>query len=186
MDNTGLAELPQTTKKRRPRINYALAATLVTQGVTLEEAAKESGAKNANVLRVGLIRHGVTATVARSLQPTPERIQTITAKIASQASELLRNSLAGTLNKHATALEQVEAKPDLKHITQVGQALEPLARTAKIVHDWGNETKLGLVALGVVEQLDQAQDAIDITPCGVEATIQSVPESAPESSTPQG
>lgn len=154
--------LEPASKQRRKRVNYVLAATLVAQGITLADAAKETGAKNANVLAVGLRRKGVTATIARAIEPTPNHIKTITAKVANQASELLRTRFSRTLDKHAEALEQVETKPDLDHIQRVGQALEPLARTAKIVHDWGNETKLGLVALGVVEQLDQAQDVIDI------------------------
>ncbi len=169
----------------RASINYALAATLVTQGVTLAEAAKQSGAKNANVLGVGLRRKGVTVTVARGREPIAEASKSITLRLATEAGRILKQDMGELIQTHVGQLKNVEAKPDLAHITKVGMALEPLVRSAKIVHDWGNEQSLGIVALGIVEHLDQAQDAMEVQSSVVPTTTESVRPEPPLASTPQ-
>lgn len=129
-------------------INYALAATLVAQGVTLEEAALQSGAKNANSLRCGLARKGVTALQVRRSDHATERALSVATKVVSQASEVLRSDLASLLQKHVGALSTIPAKPNLKHIKAIGDAIEPLTRSAKIVHDWGSEQPNALILSG--------------------------------------
>lgn len=133
----------------KPTINYALAATLIATGVTLEDAAKQVGAKTADVLRVGLARKGVTAKRARALEPVGERRTSVALSIVSEASAALRAQFSDILSNHASKLAEVPAKANLKHLRQVGDALEPLARTAKIVHDWGSEQPNALVMVGM-------------------------------------
>lgn len=129
----------------KAKINYALAASLVTSGVSLADAAPQVGAKNANVLQVGLRRKGVIATQARLLEPTGQRQAIIAQKLVSQASQALREDFSKLLADHIKALTGVAPRSNLKHIKAVGEALEPLARTAKIVHGWGSEADEGLV-----------------------------------------
>lgn len=169
---------PVTPKQPRKRVNYALAATLVATGVTYAEAAKQVGAKTGDVLRVGLNRKGVSAKQARALPVTGERIQSVTLRVASQASTLLRDQFSDLLAQHTAALSKVPVKPNLKHITKLGQAMEPLARTAKIVHDWGNDSPSGIVMMGQTS-LAEAPD------CGVDATMGSVPIDASVTQIPQ-
>lgn len=136
----------------RPKINYALAATLIAQGVTLPEVAATCGAKSAEVLRVGLNRKGVTVRGARVL-PVPGCSSTsVTMQVASAASQALRSTFSDILAAHAGKLAEIPAKANLKHLAQVGAAMEPLARTAKIVHDWGSEQPNALVVAGLFAQ----------------------------------
>lgn len=147
--------IEQTRKK--PRINYALAATLIATGISMADAAKQVGAKNANSLAVGLNRKGVNAKLARSHHVTEGQTRTLTLRVANAAGEALREQFADILTKHGAALAKVPAKRNLAHIRKVGDAFEPLARVAKIVHDWGNTQTVGLVALRSVNQVEQAE-----------------------------
>lgn len=175
------------TKYKRGRINYVLAATLLTKGVTLEEAAKHAGAKNGNTLRIGLIQNGITQKQIRALPDDPNCNSSVVIQAANKASEILKNRMGELLDTHTAQLQLVKAKPNLQHIAKVGAALEPLARVAKIVHGWGDETKSGLIALGVVEQVDtQANQVLDVSSSVSETTTGSVPIPATDSSTPQG
>jgi hypothetical protein len=63
----------------------------------------------------------------------------------SRASISLRHQFSDELAKTATALGKVPYKSNLRELKKRADVLEPLARTAKIVHDWGNETKPGLI-----------------------------------------
>jgi hypothetical protein len=146
-------------------INYALAATLLTTGATYEEIAPKVGAKNGESLRVGLGKRLVTKTGVKTLSLPNCRTTHVAIQVASEASQILKEQMSGLLEQHTGALAQVKVKADLKHITRVGQALEPLARTAKIVHGWGDESVSGLISIGVVEQLQRPGCGVD-TPTG--------------------
>jgi transposase len=86
-----------------------------------------------------------------------------TSQLAS-ASQALREVFASTLAQHADALAKVAVKPNLKHLKRVGEAIEPLARTAKIVHDWGAGSIQGVILAGSLEvdKGDQPR-ALDVT-----------------------
>lgn len=129
-------------------INYALAATLLTTNATLAEIAPQVGAKSANSLRVGLAKRGVTAKQARSLDFHPDRIHSAAIRVASQASEALRSQFSSELANAAKNLSAIPLSKSLKHLKQRAEVLEPLARTAKIVHDWGSEQSNALVFSG--------------------------------------
>lgn len=172
-------------RQKGKRVNYALGAILVAQHVTYDEAAKLCGAANGNVLKVGLSRLGVTATQARQNKTRLDDAVQVANRAISDKSNALREGFANVLAKHTAKLEQVPARTNLKHIAAVGYAMEPLARIAKIVHDWGNETKSGLIILGVVEQLSAKQDALEVSSSVSQATTESVPISTESVITPQ-
>lgn len=132
-------------ESRKHRINTVLAATLVAGGLSWEEAAQQCGAKNGETLRVMCYKKGVTARQARSV--TAEHIvsKSVTLRLANEAGKLLKDSMAGILQSHTDALSKIPAKPNLKHIQSVGAALEPLVRSAKVVHGWGDEAAQGLI-----------------------------------------
>lgn len=69
----------------------------------------------------------------------------MTFRLATEASKVLKESFAGVLQAHTNALSQVQVKADLDHIQSVGAALEPLVRSAKVVHGWGDEQAQGLI-----------------------------------------
>jgi hypothetical protein len=139
-------------------VNYALAATLMASGVPLGEAALECGAKNADSLRVGLARRGVTITGIRHAEGNIARLTTVARKVVSEQSRALKEDMASILAEHVSKLKEVKPRANLKHIRQLGEAIEPLVRSAKIVHNWGDETVAGLDMSGIYE----AQGAIDI------------------------
>lgn len=147
----------------KPTIDYNLAATLIASGLTLAETAEKVGAKSGETVRQGLVRRGTSAYQLRAAKfATVCNESNDAMRLAKDASVLLRRSLGNTLAKHAAALDKVAVKPNLQHIKQLGEAIEPLARTGKIVHDWGQEDKSTLIAIGLVESWDSQQDAIDV------------------------
>lgn len=145
----------------RATINYALAATLLAQGMDLPEVAPQVGAKTPESLRVGLNRKGVTVTAAKVLQNATGSKSTVILKLASQASEILRKDAGEILQAHVSKFKEIPAKANLSHIQRVGQALEPLIRSAKIVHDWGNQEATGLVMSGLLTD-ETPQESIDV------------------------
>ena len=146
-------------RARKPRINYALAATLLTQGVSFEDIAPQVGAKSGNVLRVQMHKKGVTATIAKSHHHLEGDVsRPLVLRVANAASEALREQFSGILAAHGQALSKIKPKRNLKHIKQVGEAFEPLARVAKIVHDWGNTQTVGLIAMGTSAQVESQAD----------------------------
>lgn len=142
---------------KRPRINYALAATLLASGATLAQAAEKAGAANATALRVCMARKGVTVKQIRTGEHHLEHIATVARRAVSQASEEMRELLGGELAKTTAALSKVRLKANVRDLKARADVLEPLARTAKIVHDWGNTQAVGLISLGGVNQVEQLE-----------------------------
>lgn len=152
----------------RASVNYALAATMLAQGANPEEIPQMVGAKNLNSLKVGLHRRGVTLTQARVLKAVSDGTCSLTMKVASQASRLLRQDMSDVLAKHTAALKEIKPRANLKHLKQIGEVIEPLARTAKLVHDWGSDSSATLDMSGIADE----QQSIEI-----EATPQQVVDS---------
>lgn len=161
----------------RATVNYALAATLLAQGKELSEVAPLVGSKTPESLRVGLNRKGVTVTAAKVLQNVAGRTCSVTMRIATEASRLLREDAGVILQSHVSKLKEVPAKANLAHIQRVGQALEPLIRSAKIVHDWGNQEATGLVMSGLLT--DDTTVATPQEPIDIEGAPQPVVDSPP-------
>jgi len=138
----------------RSKINYALAATLLSANATLAEVAPHVGAKNADVLRVGLARQGVTVGLIRSQPIHPERIESEAFKVASQASRILREKLSTELAETVDVLGKIPKARTLKHLKERVSVIEPLARTAKVVHGWGDDGQVGIVIAGEDELVE--------------------------------
>jgi hypothetical protein len=178
MPETVLLEPPQV-KPKRGRIDYALARTLIAQHVTLAEAAKQAGAKDAHSLRVGLAQQGITATQLRNTKPQLAKAFTVAKQAVTAASEELKEDFAEVLAQHTAMLKKIKPRMSLKHISRVGQAMEPFARIAKIVHGWGDETKTGIVSVGIVQHLLERPD------CGIQAPASGVLDKPSTDQTPQ-
>jgi hypothetical protein len=128
-------------KPKQKRVNYALAATLLHQGVTLAEIALQVGAANAESLRCGLARKGVTLKQIRNAPMAEERVTSVTARIASDASEIIRQNIGNRL------LDQVShlSKRKVGHLANAGQGeaavLKTLAETHRTLYG-GAETNI--------------------------------------------
>lgn len=83
-------------------------------------------------------------------------IATVARRAVSQASEDLRQRLSSELAETTAALAKVKHGRDLKGIRARAECLEPLARTAKIVHDWGNTSASGIVVMGGLPDIEPA------------------------------
>jgi hypothetical protein len=121
------------------KIDYDKAAALLqTTGATLAEVALQTGAKNANSLRVGLARRGVTATFSRMLRDSPNGNGDAALPSVADSGEKLRRKLAADLIRTVDALERIQPGATLEALRERLQVMEPLARSAKIVHGWGD------------------------------------------------
>lgn len=134
-----IAETPvETPKIRKPtkRINYALAGTLLHSGVTMEQIALQVGAANANSLRAALHRKGVTKRSAQAVTVGKHVTETITAKVATQAAEMLRENLGDQLGAAVAALGG--KRIGYRDLANVGQGhaavLKTLAETHKTLY----------------------------------------------------
>ena len=95
-------------------------------------------------------------------------------------SAFLRQKLAEVLQLHADALGMIKARPDLKQLAAVAEVIEALARSAKIVHDWGQGGQIGLI---LIDELRKKEPAT--VTCAPDATTESVPQNAGTSALPQ-
>jgi hypothetical protein len=162
----------------RSKINYPLAVTLLSANATLAEVAPQVGAKNADVLRVGLARRRVTVGLIRSQPFHPDRIESEANNVLLQVSRLVREKLSTELDQSVDVLAAIPKSRTLKHLKERAAVIEPLARTAKTVFQWGEDAGVGVVTVGdmagfldVVEvpALPPASQAA--VPCGVESTV---------------
>lgn len=137
------AVTPTVTQKiRRNRINYALAGTLLANGLTWEEIAKQVGAGSAESLRVGCARKGVTKPMVRNLEPKGEARVTVTARLATEADAILRERANGLLGAQ---LGKLASKPVGKlHSKGQGDAavLKTLAETWRTLN--GNPDSISI------------------------------------------
>ncbi len=145
----------------RQTINYAMAATLLSQGLNYEQAAQQVGAKNGNSLKVGLFRRGVSQTATRSGEFAVVRATQVATRVVNAASDRLKEEMSGLLATHTGALSQIKPRANLKHIMRVGMALEPLVRSAKVVHGWGDEQAQGLIIS--MKEADPDAATVDVT-----------------------
>ena len=163
-------------------VNYALAATLIASGVTFDDAASECGAKSGDVLKVGLFRKGVTRKQVEALAIVNDVNKSKTLRLANQASEILKRGMADIIQSQTDALSTIPAKADLDHIQSVGAALEPLVRSAKVVHGWGDEQAQGLIISMKEADPDSVTDVVSTVTSVAETATEPVNELAPGSS----
>jgi transposase len=143
-------------KQRRPkggRMDYAIAATMLASGLTYRDIAAKFGVTPASA-KVGMVRRGVTKEILRNREATRQRAERVAEDSLSAASERLRGKLSCELEKTADKLSGIAVRSSLENLKRRAEVLEPLARTAKVVHDWGSEKPGGLVLVGVMKQCD--------------------------------
>lgn len=166
----------------KARINYALAATLLTTGATYDEIAPQVGAKNAQSVRLGLLRKGVTITKVRQL-PTPnEGSQPVILRVAQAAGQIVRERLAKDLEDTTLKLSETKHKKGLKHLKERVEVLEPLTRTASKLFGWEGSTETPFAML-FFDKEEAVQGSIDVQSSVEPTTGSAQPESSndPES-----
>jgi hypothetical protein len=137
---------------------------LYFQGVRPEVICSETGVKR-GTLRTWINRYGWLRTVHAAqamLTKRGERVVSFCPVPESSASQRTRTKLGNALEKVAAKLEEYNPKASLRDIRKVGKALEPLVRSAKIIHGWGNEGPTGLVMAGMLAEDPEPVQAIDI------------------------
>ncbi len=90
---------------------------------------------------------------------------------------MLRQRHSELLAKATDKLEQIKIKPNSLSIMAFGAAQEPIVRMARIVHDWGNDAKPGLVRQARYVEIDST--------CVPDTTSSSVPVEKQLTHTPQ-
>jgi hypothetical protein len=100
--------------------------------------------------------------------PIPqERITNVTLRVANDAGERLRGKFADILDREVTKIHKSPTRANLRSAANVGAVVEPLARTAKIVHGWGDGSGSGLVVFGAMDKADpevNTHPVIDVRP----------------------
>lgn len=176
-----------TTKNPRKDTSQSqdLARSLFYQGTKYAVIAEELGV-SAVTIRKWASRGGWSQNLKDSKSIIVTRglnaIRRETTGQLANASQALRETLSEVLAQHSAALAKVPAKANLKHLAKVGAAIEPLARTAKIVHDWGSEGPQGVVLMTSLVQ--EPQPAVS-KPIDVQGSIERLEdgrgETGPES-----
>jgi hypothetical protein len=134
-------------------IDYPRAAILRTQGLNWKAIAPLVGAKNEKVLYATMSRKGLIKTLASHSELLTKKAEFAANTTLERLSGQSRKSAASVVDKHLAALDSVPAKPSLKHLRAVGEALEPLVRSADKVHGWSSQEEAGLLCINSTETL---------------------------------
>jgi hypothetical protein len=167
MDQATEQVLPveKTARNKRvhnARVDYALAATMLAAGMNYGEIAAKFGVTRAS-LRVGLSRKGVSRGLIEHRAMIAERAGEVATKVLASASERLRGMLSNELERTTGTLAKIKPKECLGDIEARSKVAESIARTAKIVHDWGADSLTGLVVIGQTRSADaEERPAIDV------------------------
>lgn len=154
-----------TKKKKKQRINYALAATLLATGCEPEAIAGQVGAKNWNSVRVGLAKRGVTQNATKALPPSEIVVQRAAVNIATSAVEEIRERLTKELMHQVGALE---SKPvSYAKLASKGQGraavVKTIAESFKSLH---GGAEMNVLVFGVDSMNDRpgSQPTIELEP----------------------
>lgn len=163
IDGPEVQQASQPAKKRKARINHALAGTLLATGCTLAAIAPQVGAKNAESLRAALARKGVTTRSVRNLEPRGERRVTVTAKLVEEATEGLRASLNGSLAAVVSAFNS--KSPTRKSLASKGQGdaatLKQIAETWRTLNGNPDSISISFGARGLSGDMPPVAPVID-------------------------
>lgn len=139
------------------------------QGVRPELISKRLGVKR-GTLRTWNVRYGwnkaVEAAKGELRNMAIPALVADTTRTLQAESEELRGMLANEIRRTAGALSQVPTGKGLRPLKERTEVLEPLARTAKTVFDWGSDVSVGIIAMNVVNQGDSEPEVgpvIDVT-----------------------
>lgn len=157
-----VATVEESPVKHRKRINYALAGTLLHTGLSMDEIAVKVGAANANTLRSALSRKGVTRSNARlitDVNPSQSHVETLTARISRQASDIIKDSIGERLLAQASKLSSRK----VGKLANVGQGeaavLKTLAETHRTLYGGAEMNVLIFGASSMERELSSAQQS---------------------------
>lgn len=124
-------------------------------------------------------------TTKQGLEQSGKAAMTLT--VATKAADALREQFGSILAKHVTQLGVIPAKANLKHLRQVANVAEPLARTAKIVCGWDDSATAKAVDLSVMVAVRVDQAPQPVASCGAESepVIDVTPQPDASGSTPE-
>jgi len=163
--------VPAVLSRASPRnIDWKMAAELRAKGCTYAKVAELTGASSGDAVRTGLARRGVgvairTAVALGTTKHAQEGIE--------KASEATKSHLSKAVLAQSESLSKIKISSNLRSIKAFGTAIEPLARTAKIVYGWGDQGPRSLVNVQVLSNLnvDELPDA-GSEPIQVHASVQ--------------
>lgn len=194
-DDTETVSIPETGVSKadnNPDLRERV-KRLYFQGIRPEVICGETGVKR-GTLRTWINRYGWLRTVNAAkvmLEKRETRVLSIQPAPPSAGSTEARETLAKVIQKAAGKLAEVNPGPNLKELRKVGKALEPLVRSAKIVHGWGSESVGGVVMSEVLGHEQEPQSSIAISAdvqqvsCGPDTATGSVQKPAAIESIPQ-
>lgn len=165
--------MPATTA--HPAETKEQAKALYVQGIPPARVSMLTGVKLGTISQWikrgewGELRDGITQHLVVSGRKTVLRESSRMA----DASQALREKMADILQAQTEALSKIKVRSNIACIREVAETLEPLSRTAKLVHDWGSDRPIGIVLAG------------ELAAVNVQSTISSVPEVTPISNCSQ-
>lgn len=180
------AKKPRASSELRDRCKE-----LYLRGVRPTRIAAETGV-SVPVINVWVNRHGwksLLIDVTRSHDGIARRVLSVQPAAPSAGSSEARDTLARVVQKASTALAGINPKANLKEIRKIGKALEPLVRSAKIIHGWGSEGPGGIVLADLLGHEREPSVAItaevQAVSCGQDTPTGSVPTPSTSEATPQ-
>jgi len=135
------------TRAPNKPIDVKAAAQMRASGATWEHISQQLGGASGDAVRQAMARRGVNTAIRTTINKIAN--QQANESLAKQSEEI-KSALSSTVLAQSKALSNIKSKPNLKNIKQIGAALEPLARTAKIVHGWGESSNKPLINLQVL------------------------------------
>ncbi len=135
-------------QRAEPRkVDWKLAAQLRAKGCTFNKVAELTGASSGESIRQGLNRRGVGVAIRTrvELEATEHAEESI-----QKASEATKSHLSRAVLEQSESLSKIKISRNLRSIKAFGTAIEPLARTAKIVYGWGEQSGKTAVNVNVL------------------------------------
>ena len=157
-----------------PAETREIVKSLWIQGVTNERILQQTGVKP-GTLKTWTKRYNWPLLRSKVKQDVDRACVVVVQDGLANASEALRGKMSALLEKHTESLAKVSAKPSLKHIQQVGAALEPLVRSAKAVYDWGQQDSIGIVQVSAVRDALEVEAQVTSEPVVASSVVSSEP-----------
>lgn len=149
---------------RRKTINHALAGALLCKGQSYDEVAPQVGAKTGAGLRQALLKKGINKSSLKRIQESDLCIQSVSFRVASQASKLLQSTIGTRTQTAAEKLPALDANPTYDELERHVPLLEGLARVGKALYGWGENDNASLVHADLTSTLadSEPQAIVDI------------------------
>ena len=144
---------------------------LFLQGLTPSRIEASTGIKASTVSQWATrkkwvaLRDGLTLTIVK---PGGKTVLSEPRSRLADLSQSLREQMADILQAQTSKLAKLSSPSTVNGVRAIAATLEPLARTAKLVHDWGSDRPIGIVLAGELAQ-------VNIAACGIGTTSPSVP-----------